>query len=139
MRQCPYCGEQIDNAASKCVFCGSTVEPQSNGQINEATYEVAGYIPPEQHREHLSNGFKVFITMVATIPLIGQLAGIIMGIIYMNSEGNPDKKSFGRALLTGTLIITVLTCLCCVAYFVFSLYIVSDTMPQIFEQFKNMQ
>ncbi|MGE4282719.1 MAG: hypothetical protein AB7G87_03270 [Clostridia bacterium] len=111
MRQCPYCGEQIDKVASKCVFCGSTVTPEKSVAAVEANNTDEENIS-QTYTQNVSNEFKVFITMIATIPFIGHLIGIILGIVYMNSEDNPDKKSFGISLLTGTLIITAFTLLC---------------------------
>ncbi len=62
----------------------------------------------------LSNGMKVFLTMLFTIiPGIGQLAGIITAIVFMNAEGDSDRKSFGVALLVGSLIMFVLACIGC--------------------------
>ncbi|MBZ4644852.1 MAG: hypothetical protein PWR27_276 [Petroclostridium sp.] len=137
MRQCPYCGEHIDSSTSKCPFCGSNVEPRND--IQEVELINSGNIPSQSQKNSLSNGLKVLFAMISTIPLVGQLFGIILAIIYMNAEGDADKKSYGKALLTGTLIITLVTCLCCVAYFVFSLYFISNNMPELFEQFKQIQ
>lgn len=65
-------------------------------------------------KEPLSNGFKVFLTVLFTVvPGIGQLAGIIAAIIFMNSDGDSDRKSFGVALLVASLIMFVLSCIGC--------------------------
>lgn len=61
-------------------------------------------------RHRLSNGMKVFLTALCTvIPGLGQLIGIIAGIIFMNAEGDEDRKSFGLALLIASLIFFVLS------------------------------
>lgn len=68
----------------------------------------------------LSNGLKVFLTaLFILIPGIGQLAGIITAIVFMNSEGDSDKKSFGVALLVLSLILFVFACIGC---FVIAIY-----------------
>jgi len=62
----------------------------------------------------LSNGMKVFLTVIFTlIPGIGQLAGIITAIIFMNNEYDSDRKSFGVAILVASLIMFVLSCIGC--------------------------
>lgn len=62
----------------------------------------------------LSNGMKVFLTLVfALIPGIGQLAGIITAIVFMNTDDDPDRKSFGVAILVASLIMFVLACIGC--------------------------
>lgn len=64
--------------------------------------------------EPLSNGLKVFLTILFTvIPGLGQLAGIITGIVFMNSDDNKDKKSFGVAILVASIIMFVLSCIGC--------------------------
>ncbi|MCX7708559.1 MAG: hypothetical protein N2484_01790 [Clostridia bacterium] len=66
-------------------------------------------------RKPLSNGMKVFLTAICTIiPGLGQLIGIILSIVFMNSEEDPDRKSFGVALLVASLIIFVFSCLYCI-------------------------
>ncbi|MEN6315386.1 MAG: hypothetical protein ABFD25_14215 [Clostridiaceae bacterium] len=68
----------------------------------------------------LSNGLKVFLTaLFILIPGIGQLAGIITAIVFMNSEGDSDRKSFGVALLVLSLIMFVFACIGC---FVIAIY-----------------
>jgi hypothetical protein len=68
----------------------------------------------EQVPNPLSNGIKVFLTVISTIiPGLGQLAGIIMAIVFMNSGDDPDRKSFGVALLISSLIFFILSCLGC--------------------------
>lgn len=62
----------------------------------------------------LSNGTKVFLTSISTVLWIGQLVGIIAAIIYMNSEYDADRKSFGVALMVASLIFFVVeSCLGC--------------------------
>ncbi len=57
----------------------------------------------------MSNGLKVFLTVIASvIPGIGQLIGIICGIVFINLDDNRDKKSFGVALLIASIVMFVL-------------------------------
>lgn len=65
----------------------------------------------------IGNGLKVFITIICTvIPGLGQLAGIIVGIVLMNSDDKQfgaDKKSFGLALLIASIVMFVISCISC--------------------------
>lgn len=85
---------------------------------NERPYDNRDYVPDGTFgngmRNPLSNGMKVFLTMLFTIlPGIGQLAGIITAIVFMNSEGDSDRRSFGVALLVACLIMFVFACIGC--------------------------
>lgn len=61
----------------------------------------------------LSNGLKVFLSIILTaIPGFGQLIGIICSIVFMNSEEDPDKRSFGVALLIASSVMFILTSIC---------------------------
>lgn len=64
----------------------------------------------------LSNAMKVFLTSLSNfIPGLGQLIGVIMAIVFMNSEGDTDKRSFGLALLVNSIIVFVIWAIsCCV-------------------------
>ena len=58
---------------------------------------------------HMGNKMKVFLaTIFAIIPGIGQIAGLITAIIFMNSRSG-DKKSYGKALFTACIIVFILT------------------------------
>lgn len=58
----------------------------------------------------MSNWTKVILSALAVIiPGVGQLAGIIIGLIFVSNDLNSDKRSFGAALLTVSLIVFVLT------------------------------
>ncbi len=81
-------------------------------------YDGGGYPPDYNYssgmKQPLSNGMKVFLTVLFTVlPGIGQLAGIIAAIIFMNSDGDSDRKSFGVALLVASLIMFVISCIGC--------------------------
>lgn len=70
----------------------------------------------------ISNAMKVFITSICNfIPGIGQLVGVIIAVVFMNSEGDTDKRSFGLALLVNSIIVFVIMCIsCCVLAIAFS-------------------
>jgi len=67
----------------------------------------------------------VFLTVLFTLlPGIGQLAGIITAIVFMNADGDKDRKSFGVALLVACLILFVFACIGC-----FVISIASQSVP----------
>ncbi|HPD01496.1 MAG TPA: hypothetical protein PLA01_09140 [Acetivibrio sp.] len=54
----------------------------------------------------MGNGVKVFlVTLSNLLPGIGQLIGVIAGIVFMNAEEDKDKKSFGRAILISSMVV----------------------------------
>lgn len=62
----------------------------------------------------MSNAMKVFMTSLATfVPGLGQLIGVIAAIVFMNTEGDTDKRSFGLALLINSIVIFVLWIIAC--------------------------
>ncbi|MCX8131756.1 MAG: hypothetical protein N3I35_16885 [Clostridia bacterium] len=85
----------------------------SNTQIKQNLY----IINDDNGRKPLGNGLKVFLTVISTvIPGFGQILGIIISIVLMNSEDEKygtDKKSFGLALLVSSLVMFVLSCISC--------------------------
>jgi hypothetical protein len=113
-------------------------QPQDMGQRPEyGQRQDHGQRPyyPRQQRPHayhnnsvkppLSNGLKVFLTMLFTLlPGIGQIAGIITAIVFMSSDGDDDRRSFGVALLVAAIAMFVLSCLGC-----FLLYTIGESVP----------
>lgn len=94
---------------------GNPVRPQSylGGNVPRLGADV---------KPSISNAMKVFITSICSlIPGIGQLVGVIIAIVFMNTEGDTDKRSFGLALLVNSIIIFVIMCIsCCVLMIAFS-------------------
>lgn len=56
----------------------------------------------------------LFYILAILFPVIG----IIIGIIYMKKE-NEEAKKFGKTVLTISIVVLVLQCLCSVGFFVF--------------------
>lgn len=65
----------------------------------------------------VSNAMKVFLTSLCNfVPGLGQLVGAIIAIVFVNSEGDEDKRSFGVALLVNSIIVFVIWAIfCCIA------------------------
>lgn len=92
------------------VFEANTVPGGGNSYRQD--YKMPSY--GRSSREPLSNGLKVFLTILFTvIPGLGQLAGIITAIVFMNTDDDADRKSFGVALLVASIILFVLSCIGC--------------------------
>ena len=117
-KKCGFCGEEIPTDAGRCPYCGSLTKNSPVDRIADFSNEQV-----ESVRKPISNGMKVFLTILFTvIPGIGQLAGLITAIVFMNAEDDADRKSFGVALLIATIIMFVLSCIFCfVAFLAFGL------------------
>ncbi len=79
------------------------------GAVNNNPGSTSGMDYPYRFQDNdtgekpLGNGMKVFLTALSTFPWIGQLIGIIAAIVFMNSEYDADRKSFGVALMVSSL------------------------------------
>ncbi len=74
----------------------------------------------------LSNWTKVFLcTLSVIIPGIGQLVGLISGLVMISNDNDSDKRSYGAALLTVSIIIFVIQL---IFWFLFAL----TTGPDLF-------
>ncbi len=60
----------------------------------------------------MSNWAKVIISALAVIiPGIGQIVGIILGLVFVSSDNNADKRSYGAALITVSVVVFILSAL----------------------------
>lgn len=60
----------------------------------------------------ISNWAKVIISVLAAIiPGIGQIIGIVLGLVFVSSDDNVDKRSFGAALITVSMVVFVISAL----------------------------
>ena len=88
------------NTNTRPVNISSRVQPKNNSLTTVVK------------KNSISNGLKVFLTVICTaVPGFGQLVCLILAIIFMNSEGDGDKRSFGVALFIASLVLFVLTCI----------------------------
>jgi len=106
---------------------GAQYQNQQSGESGYNSYNTQRPYYPRQRppvapvapKQPLSNGLKVFLTVLFTIlPGIGQLAGIITAIAFMSSEDDSDRRSFGVALLVSNLVMFVLSCISCFVIFI---------------------
>lgn len=76
-----------------------------------SSMDNSSYHSPQS--EPLSNWVKVLLPFCAGFIMgIGPIVGIVCSIIFMNND-DPDRKSFGQALLTVSIGSIVLFCICC--------------------------
>lgn len=58
---------------------------------------------------YMSNWTKVILTALSVIlPGIGQIVGIIIGLIFVSNDIDSDKRTFGAALLTVSIVAFVI-------------------------------
>ena len=137
-KYCPYCGKEvndifnnIDNQNTKIETMEeeeSTITGRSEEEsvvetklLEETPYLSENKIGTNQNlvevnRQPLSNWIKVTLSiLVPALPGIGALIGIIAAIIFMTKE-DEDRKTFGYALLTYSVIFFILICTCCMIF-----------------------
>lgn len=137
-KYCPYCGKEvndifnnIDNQNTKIETMEeeeSTITGRSEEEsvvetklLEETPYLSENKIGTNQNlvevnRQPLSNWIKVSLSiLVPALPGIGALIGIIAAIIFMTKE-DEDRKTFGYALLTYSVIFLILICTCCMIF-----------------------
>ncbi|NLH96913.1 MAG: hypothetical protein GX477_06200 [Clostridiaceae bacterium] len=119
MKNCAFCGESIPSDAVRCPYCASMLETAADDGADR-TFDAGGVPGPGPNmmksgvRAPLSNGLKVFLTLLfAMVPGFGQIAGIITAIVFMSSDDDSDRRSFGTALLVANLALFILACLGC--------------------------
>jgi len=58
----------------------------------------------------ISNWTKVILsTLTVIIPGIGQIIGIILGLVFVADDSNADKRSFGAALITVSVVVFIIS------------------------------
>ena len=93
MKPCSYCGHETDDAAVRCVECGT-----------DFPVESANIVEQEQ-TSPLTLGEWMFILLVLAIPLVN----LIMCVVWAFSRsGNVNRRNFCMALLIWTLIALVI-------------------------------
>lgn len=83
-------------------FFGDSFKNQSYNSYNKNSY-----VPSEP--KALTNAIKVALTTLCVlVPVVGQFIGLVLSIIYMNSDEElkdcDDRRSFGLALLIACVI-----------------------------------
>ena len=112
------CVEQNDDGTIVIKECTEIFPALNQGNTENKIATNLSHNPPipKSKAAHasdsdLSNGLKVFLTILSTtIPGLGQLIGIIISVVFINSE-DPDRNSFGVALMIASLLLFVISCI----------------------------
>lgn len=98
--------ENMANTVSKTYNCSQSQLGWMNRQVRSLERELLlNNLNSLPSSRQISNWTKVILTAIACIiPGIGQIIGIILGLLYVSSDTNSDKRSFGAALLTVSII-----------------------------------
>lgn len=127
---CPNCGYFIDEFSKECEKCGYQVNGNENNNQSdvidaefteetvkeESIYDKTDYnfdSNPNNENTTLSNGIKVLLVAITVLfGGIGPIVGLISGIVLM---GKPyeDYRSFGKLLVILSIILFVISFLCC--------------------------
>lgn len=76
-------------------------QPTQDNSVNSNTEENA-----------FTTRSKVFLTAACSVvPGLGQLAGIIISIILLNSEDSEDKRKFGTSLMLASVVTFAFQCI----------------------------
>lgn len=117
--------ESKEAEPQKEAFKNPSEAEVNNDDASEINYNSNSYRPynPDEIKNNLippaprplTNAIKVALTAVCVmVPIIGQFVGLIMSIIFMNSDeelkDSDDRRSFGLALLIACVIAFVVTC-----------------------------
>ncbi len=82
----------------------------TNGQVSHLERQLLLNNNVVADNSFLGNWSKVILSALAVfIPGIGQIIGIIIGLVFVSNDINSDKRSFGAALLTVSIIVFVIT------------------------------
>lgn len=103
--------QEPENTLPLREFSQDAVKINTQRPLNPAPSFNSATLKGVKSKNSLSNGIKVFITVVTTtIPCLGQLVGVILAVLFLNSE-EEDKRSFGTALLIASLVFFVISCI----------------------------
>lgn len=117
-KKCKYCGEAFDGYSTRCPYCGSLqkvkskkvkVEGEGFILLGDDTDTRDGPKGKATKSGDIGNPKKVLLAVVcAAVPGLGQIAGAIAGLVYMDSA-NEDRRSFGKALFIASIVMFVIS------------------------------
>ncbi|MGI6563483.1 MAG: hypothetical protein ACOX3Q_13175 [Clostridia bacterium] len=108
-RRCPYCHAAVKQRAFRCAACGSLIgrknknipsiepEPREDAEPSNCL-ETEEVLPKRRALSTTGAGLFLFGLMVF-IPLVGQLAGLITGLVLFLQGKSKDGKYKGRVYI----------------------------------------
>lgn len=110
-------GYQSTIAANPQASVANSNQPQfTNNQITNLERQM---LLNNNSITNLSNWTKVMLTALAVLlPGIGQIIGVILGLVFVANDTDADRRSFGAALITVSVIAFVIAA---VFWFIFAL------------------
>ncbi len=97
-RACPFCGEQILQAAKKCKFCGQFLDPSVQGMARARSTQLPPHMRLAQRTTRLG-AFVVDCVFEFWALVIGW--GVVMVSGGMSSRGGPPDELVAIAMLGG--------------------------------------
>lgn len=94
-RACPFCGEQILQAAKKCKFCGQFLDPSVQGMARARSTTLPPHMRLAQRTTRLG-AFIVDVVLEYWVLVVGFVAAVVMG----GSRG-PSDEIMGITMLGG--------------------------------------
>ena len=128
---CPKCGSSVSDDTKVCPNCDYIfneddiidVECTDETIKEESIYKKTDYMNSENgNNVTLSNAVKVLlVAVVVLLNGLGAIIGIVSGIYFM-SKPYPDYNSFGRILLSLSILMLVISFICCCISGVFGMF-----------------
>lgn len=112
MSYCPKCGREIVDESEGCIYCNykSTSDVSLSTSLNTS---LNGNLQYGNNEKVLGIELKiVLLIMVVLLAGAGPIAGIIMGIIFMNKPYK-DYRSYGMTLLIVSIVLFLIHFICC--------------------------